>query len=173
MRRLPEFKGPVEGYTVKFLTRNFWRVRASMDMDDAMQEARCVFYKVIRKYKKVRAPEHIMALYKTAWSRRFTDLAHRDNSQRTEIQVADLWSLERVGELDSDSMLGTMLQQAPTEIKTVLSLFLNAPSELLDLAVTSWRGSGHYTPEGNKMLCLYLGYEPGTDIIGMVRDYFS
>lgn len=173
MRGLPEFKGPIEGFTVRFLTKNFWRVQASMEFEDAMQEARCVFYKVIRKYKKARQPQHVMALYKTAWSRRFTDLAHRDNNQRTEMQVAEPWSLEQTGELDSDSMLLTMLQQAPAEVKTVLSLFLNAPSELLELAVDSWRGSGHYSPEGNKMLCLYLGYEPGTDIIGIVREYFS
>ena len=54
----------------------------------------------------------------------------------------------------------------------VLSLFLNAPSELLELATQSWRAKGRRKAEGNSMINQCLGLPEGSDPIGAVEDYF-
>lgn len=169
----PQFAGPIEGYCVNHLKQNFWRLQSSMEYQDAMQEAQLVFYRLVAKYPKVKEPQHFMALFKTAWGRRVTDLAHVDTHCRCEVAVPDDGdSSDLPGDLDNNGMVTLMIQQAPAEVKRVLALFLVAPAELLELAVTSWRQNGHNSPEGNKWLCRSLGFAPGTDVIGMVEKYF-
>lgn len=172
------FKGPIEGYVVNFLTSQYWRVAASLEFDDALQEARLVFCEVSLKYPEVE-DRHLMALFKTAWSNRFVDLAKKDTKHRQLVSDQGLdqetglpVTKDFAGDLDTDGMLLLLIEQAPSEVRTVLSLFLNAPSELLELAVNAWKFRGRRRAEGNQMLNECLGLPSGSDPLGTVEEYF-
>lgn len=165
-----QFKGAPEGWVVNQLHGNYWKVEPLGDWDDIMQEARVCFCEVYNTYPEVE-DRHLMALFKTAWSRRFIDLAHKATRHRSEISVETL-PLETPGELSNSGFLAVLIEQAPDEVRSVLSLFLNAPSELLELATQSWRAKGRRKAEGNSMINQCLGLPEGSDPIGAVEDYF-
>lgn len=175
----PEFKGPIEGYVVNFMKKNLWRIERTMTRDDAMQDAYVVFLRVGNKYPDIEAPEHFMALFKTAWYRHFTDLANADTASRvlTHLVVRNEDGAEvehdPMGDLDNDGMLAVKIRQAPSEVTAVLNLFLSAPQELLEVALGAWNGPDKRCRAGgseriNKMLGLPLH----VDALKAVHDYF-
>lgn len=176
---IPTFNGPIEGYVVNFLRSQRWRTKALMEHDDLLQEAYLVFLRLSKKYPRIDTPQHFMALFKTSWYRHYTDLAYADSNLRiipveSQLQKSeDSDPIEAVGDLDNDGMLMTMIRQAPTEVKQVLMLFMQAPTELLEIVQGSWRQRGYDSPYGNKMLCQLLGLQSNADVVGMVRQYFA
>lgn len=172
------FKGPVEGWVVNFLTKNHWRVANTHEMEDAIQEAALIFWRCRTRYPDVE-DKHLMALFKTAWTRHFTDLARSASEARNIVSESDLASdderggrVDLVGEPDNEALLLLMIKQAPREIQTVLALFVSAPSELLEMATEAWRAGGKKKAEGNKMINRCLGVAEDHDTIGNVRRYF-
>lgn len=176
-RYVPEFKGPLEGWTVNHVARNYWRVASTQERDDVLQEAYVTFLKVRQRYAlTVSEPKHFMALYKTAWERRFTDLANADTARRQEVSgdrgdasVEDLTA----GETDNDGRLAVMLRQAPREVMQVVNLFLSCPQEILDLALQSWQGERRVSDTSSRKVCQLLGLPPGRDVIKETVDYFT
>lgn len=174
----PEFTGRIEGWVVNFLTKNYWRVSRSTPRSDVMQEAYVVFLRVKRKYPNVDAP-YFMSLFKTAWTNHFTDMANADTEQRmfTEMPRSRSedgdYELEPMGDVDNDGQLATMLRQAPAEVTQVLTLLLNAPQELLDVALSSWNGADKRCKAGgSKRICQMLGLPETLDVMKQVDDYF-
>jgi len=176
----PEFTGPIEGWVVNFLTKHYWRVERSMDRDDAMQEAREVFLRISNHYAgKIETPQHFMSLFKTSWTNHFTDLANADTLRRCEISLTpgpeddgDVRDLPGVS--DNDGALATLLRQAPDEVKMVLNLFLNAPQEILDMALGSWNGRDRRCRTGgSKKICQLLGLPEHLDVMQMTLDHFE
>lgn len=173
----PEFGGPIEGYVVNYLTREHWKIARTVPRDDAMQEAYCVFLKVKRTYR-VEEPQHFMALFKTAWYRRFTDMANEDTERRAECAMpvgADGAEFEQQGESDNDGALAVMIRQAPREVQMVLGLFLSAPQELLDIALSSWKAQGdrRCRAGGSLQVNRLLGLPDDQDTMRQVADYFG
>lgn len=172
----PEWKGPVEGYVVNYLSRHHWKIARSCPREDAMQEAYCVFLRVKRKYPNLDAPQHFMALFKTAWANHFTDLANVDTEQRVEGPMPlDLegHEIEQVGESDNDGMLALMIRQAPRDVMLVLTLMLNAPQELLDAALGNRGRDRRYKDGGSARINRLLGLPEGQDTIASVIAYFE
>lgn len=184
-RYVPKFEGAIEGYVVNFLRTNFWRVQGSMEFQDCMQEAHCLFLRLADRYGVLDTPQHFMGLFKRAWHNHFTDLSNTDTKLRAEVSESSLLLesedgmtyiglVERlVGETDCTGYLAVMLQQAPADVRTVLSFFVAAPQDLVDSAFASWRKSKRKKEGGNNMLCQLLGFAPGTDILSRVADYFK
>lgn len=173
-----QFTGPVEGYVVNFLRKNFWRIAGTHEWDDAMQEARLIFLRVQRKYPDAE-DKHLMSLFKTAWGHHFTDLSVKDSRGRhiqSESNLArdeDSLPREMVGATDNDGMLAMMIRQAPSEVRMVLSLFLSAPAELLETAARAWSGGPRGKKEGNALINRCLGLPENTESLEAVRDYFT
>lgn len=169
----PVFKGPLEGWATNYLKKNYWRVEATQEWDDCMQEAQCVFYKLKTRYADTGAvtePKHFMALYKTSMTRRFTDLANDNTSRRWEVVVSegpDGEIYEPMGETDNDGGLAVLLRQAPAEVVQVLNLFLSCPQEILDMALSTWRTSG------SKKICQLLGIDERRDVMQETFDHFD
>lgn len=178
-RFTPTFEGPIEGYVVNYLTKHLWRIQRTHTRADAMQEAWVVFLRVAEKYPALDEPQHFMALFKTAWANRFTDLSHTATANRQEHNVSNATDEmaeafpDMVGSLDNDGMLRTMIRQAPQEVLMVLNLFLSAPQELLDLAFSTWRAQGRLNPGGRKHIAAMLGLPEGSDPIKDTEDYFT
>lgn len=177
----PTFDGPIRGYVLNSLTKNGWRFAATMERQDVLQEAYLVFHRCATRYPETDTPQHFMALFKTAWARHMVDLAHEDTSRRThEISFVTEHDDEQydavgaqVGDLDNNGYVNTLVRQAPSEVRMVLNLFLNAPSEILDMMVDAWRGhGGTSTKKGrNRMVCAALGLPEETDALGNVEAY--
>lgn len=177
---IPEFKGPIEGYVVNYITKQHWRLARTHDRDDMMQEAHVVFLRCAAKYPIIDTPQHFMALFKTAWSNHVNDLSVKATAARAlvsenlfEAEDEEVWLRDHAGELDNDGQLAVMLRQAPREVLMVLNLFLNAPQELLELATQAWVTSGRRRVDGNVMVGRLLGLDPEQDPLGKVHDYFG
>jgi hypothetical protein len=180
MTYVPQFNGPIEGWTVNYCRLNFWRVNGSMEWADVMQEAYLVFLRCASKYPALETPQHFMALYKMAWYHEFTDLAHKDTrlrlmvSETTMTQDGEEINYEPIGDLNHDGSLATLLRQAPQEVLMVLNLFLNAPSEILQLALDGWKSRDRRSRTGgSKRICQMLGLPLDLDVLQMVEDHFQ
>lgn len=176
---LAEFKGPIEGYVVNHLKKNYWRVARLHERDDVMQEAFLVFLRVKVKYPELETPQHFMALFKTAWGNHFTDMANDDTQSRVLVDAprvafddGESVEYDMPGDCDNDGLLAVMLAEAPKEVSMVLNLFLNAPQELLDVALGSWRGADRRCKAGgSKRINKMLGLPPDLDVMQLVNDY--
>lgn len=77
-RYWPKWTRELEGYAYNAIRRRWPRLAPWYEWEDVMQEAYLVFLLCANRYGgAVDNPAWFMALYKTAWSRRLTDLAKR------------------------------------------------------------------------------------------------
>lgn len=180
----PQFEGPIEGYVVNFLKKNYWRMAASLEYGDVMQEAKCLFLQLKAHYPRVDSPQWFMSLFKMSLTNLVHDLATKDSMLR---EIPPLSSVEIGGDdgsfgtmLDSIpgdtenlGMLSIMIRKAPEDVRSVLSLFLNAPQEIVDLAWLAWSRKKGKKGDENDLLCRWLGRPLGTDLVGPVREYFA
>lgn len=175
-----QWSGPFEGYVVNYLQKNHWKIARTVPHEDALQEAAVVFLRCRRRYK-VDEGAHFMALFKTAWHRRFLDLANKDtiDRQATYYGADDLQRDQPgddiVGEVDNEGYLRALVRQAPREVQMVCSLMLNAPQELLEVALAGWHAGGDLrsTSGGSDVVNRLLGLPEKVDTLQQVRDYFS
>lgn len=177
----PEYQGPIAGYVINHMKKNYWKVAATMPREDLLQEAYVVFLRCKRKYSHLEAPQHFMALFKTAWCHQFLDFANEDTASRCLVEMprmrfseGDDVEFEPQGDGDNDGALAIALDQAPSEVKAVLQLFLNAPAELLEIATASWKGNDKRCKAGgSKRINQLLGLPEELDVMQMTRDYFG
>lgn len=180
MKYLPNFKGPIEGYVVNFMRKNYFKVQRTHERADVMQEAYVIYMRVVATYPDVEGAPHFMSLFKTSWYHHFTDMANADTAQRVLVQPQVYYSedggemtTDYLGDTNNEGELAVMLRQAPNEVTQVLNLFLNAPQELLDLALGSWKGRDRRCRAGgSKRICALLGLSPAYDVMKVVEDYF-
>lgn len=151
-----------------------------MEYEDLMQEAYVVFLKVQQKYPDVEKGAHFMCLFKTAWNNHFTDFTYLDTKHRVLIRDSDMVTEEETsfigalpGDLSHSGMLMTAIRQAPSEVQSVVSIFLHAPAELLELVAGGLSTRRNCKDRGNELLCRMVGAKPNTNLVGMVEDYFS
>lgn len=166
---LATWEGPINGYAVNYVNANLWRLYNRYNFDELVNEAFLVYCKVSITYaNKVDNPKWFMALYKTALSNRMHDLSKTINQL-----VEDCEEPYKGSSLvtSNDGYLEVLLNQAPSEISSVLSLFINAPQELLDLAFSSWKSNGGKKITGNRFLSSVLGLKDTRDMCKMVTDY--
>lgn len=148
-----------------------------------MQEAWIVFDRCAKKYSGlVDNPAWFMALYQRALIGQFNDFSTISSRRRHVISESNLVNddgelptdlREPVGEVCNEGELRVLVRQAPSEVKMVLALLFNAPSELLEMISDAFQGARKSNSMGNKHLCLLLGVSEDTDLLGRVRDYFG
>lgn len=176
MKRVPllKFKGPIEGYVVNYLRVNMWRVEGIEERDDLLQEAELIFLKLKQKYQ-IENNAHMMALFKVSWENAFNKLANKRTRQRTyeggPVEEEDV-SNPSAFDLNEGHLL-CLIDQAPEEVRSVLTFLMGAPKELLDEVTKAWRSKGRRSAEGSKHLSELLGYSSDTDLIESVRDYLN
>lgn len=173
---IPMFEGPIEGWVVNGMRSNYFRVERSMTKDDYLQQAYLVFLRVSSRYE-VTEPQHLMALFKQAWTNELNDLANKDTRLRAFVapptrRDADGEEIEDwsgAGDCEHDGTLAIMLRQAPRDVQQVLSFFLSAPQAVVDQALASHR----YKAQGSQRVARLLGLDPSVDVLKKVEQYFS
>jgi hypothetical protein len=182
---VPQWEGVIEGYVTNTLRKQFFRVQATMTEDDYMQEAFLVFLRVSKTYEgKIKAtePQHFTALFKRAWANRLNDLSNDDTAYRERFvsdhrqdrSTGEEVQMEQAGETDNDGSLAILIRQAPREVAMVLNLFLNAPQEILEVALGSWQGRNRrYAAGGSEPICKLLGLDPRMDVLARVEEHFA
>jgi hypothetical protein len=190
----PTWDGSITGWTQKHISMNGWRTSRTHDQNDLIQEAFFIFDKCIKRYvthyedfnnKPAGSPAHFMSLYMNAWNNRFTDLVRYEKKIQRSTTFSDTIYENDESEDDEhhvinlipacaeDSSLTLKIREASSEIKTVLSLFMDAPSELVDLAMSSWKKNGKLKPAENSHLCELLGFDKSTtNIVKIFEDHF-
>jgi len=180
------FEGPIEGYVVNFLQKNYWRVKNYFDYEDALQEARYTFTLLLRRMEKngsiIENAKHLMSLFKSAWTRHFHTLSKRD-TKRIDFAISnytkedhDDWLIDSINLASSSQNLGFLeitIEQAPSEVRQVLNLLLSAPKEVLSMAVESWGTKNKRNSRiTNEFLCHMLGYNhKEIDLIKNTQSY--
>lgn len=178
----PNFEGPIEGWVVNGMKANYFRVENTHTREEYLQEAYLVFLRVKNKYEgSVTEAKHFMSLFQRAWINELNDLATKATHARMLVAMPLLRSddgdeaeWEPMGETDNEGFLAVVVKQAPREVAAVLNLFANAPQELLELALQSWRGKDRrYSHGGSERICRLLGLDPKLDVMQRVEDYLS
>ena len=178
---LPTFEGPIQGYAANNIQQNLWKVQPLYEREDMMQEAWLVFIRCAGKYPQLDTPQHFMSLFKMAWSRHVIDLAKKASAARRcssatmlDREDGSAYQREVVGDFDNDGQLLTILRQAPREVMMVLNLLVNAPTELLELAQSSWdrrQKRGQKDPE--KFVAECLGLDSESRPLQRTQEYLS
>jgi hypothetical protein len=77
VRFKPLWQGSIEGWTVKYIAQNMWRLEPDHEFEDIVQECNVMFYKCRKTYPGVVDPPHFMSLYQRCVINMVTDLAHK------------------------------------------------------------------------------------------------
>ena len=88
--------------------------------------------------------------------------------------IAGQWPQERFpSSIENEGYLRTLVRQAPREVALVLALFLNAPQELLELALTSFRrvGRAGERTADNRRVAALLGLPEDSKPLDSVERY--
>jgi len=184
------FKGPIEGFVINYLKRNYWRVSALWTYEDAFSEAQVLFYDLYNRYVthgKVDNIKWFMTLYKKSFINLIHSQSVKDSTYRETIIPINTFvtSDSELAELESrlfgiepssekSVTLKLLIEQAPNEIKTLVSVIAKAPAELLDSLTSTWKKRGKKIPFGNEMLCALIGVDPKkVNIIKLMKNYFQ
>jgi hypothetical protein len=129
---IPEFRGSVyEKWSYKFCQTNAWRVRDRLgDFDDCMAQC-ALYYLECKKFYagKINSPAHFNYMFKLWVIGQFHDLSKKDYKHRcTKIKLAT----KKETSIKSEAELMVTLNEASSELKEVLSIFFNAPKEVLE-----------------------------------------
>lgn len=168
----PEWEGKIEGYSKNQISKNLWKfVMLGYEYDDLLHEAVLVFCYCRDKYI-VETPQHFMSLFKTALHNRFYDFAQSSSVEKSHQIVQELDFNLLGGSVKEESTFRVLLKSAPQEVKQVLSLVLNAPTEVLEGIGFRNKGSRGFT--ANRKLCGLLGYNPDeVNLVQITKSYFS
>lgn len=186
----------VEKYVRSFLRTNMWRVKHIMDEDDAMQEARLTYFRLITRFEKrgiwFDGPGHFFSLFRTMWTRWFHTLSNRDTKWQVEVNTTTLgiqiagasggggmeeeFSMDSfIGSTENEGYTAVLMDEAPEEVRRVMALLMKAPQGVLDGAVAAWQAKGRReAAAGNVFLCELLGYDPKkVDLVARTKRYFE
>lgn len=126
----PQWKGPIEGYTVNQASDALWRMHGLYDMSDLIGEGQLIFAKLEEDYRHVDNAAWFMSLYKASLTRRFDWMASRAYVakkapafvKRKQAVSRDL--ARRHGESNEGALL-CLLAEAPDEIREVMHALIN------------------------------------------------
>lgn len=169
----------VRPYVLNFLRENYWRVEDLLSFDDAIGEAQLQFWRTVLRLTRrgcvIENDKHLMALFRTSWSRHFTTLSNK-NSQQVKIMDMTDTTVHFIEETvagcsDNDGYMISLVTTAPEEIRQVIMLMLKLPTETLDV-VTSLVERG-LIDAANVIVCRFLGKPPHQQVLHKTLSYLK
>lgn len=174
----PVWEGAISKWAISYSKRNYWRVQDRYELQDIYQEAYLKFLVCKHQYEgKVTEPKHFMALYKTAFTRRMSDLSRiRQSELVMDVEVTLV-----------DYNMGPMaisIQKAPEAVKKLLALHINDNSEIAGKARRECKrykplskktykdGAVALRETTNHLYSRALDIDPRIDVVGQTWKYF-
>ena len=185
-----EYKGSVEGWVVKFLARNHWKIKELMTFEDAKQEGGYVFYLMKSRYIKRQEPKsdaQYMAIFKVFWNRYFIDLSKKNDKQKKFLLISQMKTEEGLSDAEfEESFFGIGEQSIETlilinkqvqqdkELKKVIE-FLSTTDEALQQEI---RRKIKFSltqkdEKGNCFLCEKLGIVTKRNLLQDLKKVFE
>jgi len=137
---------------------------------------------VAAKYKgRVDNPRWFMSLYKRALANRITDFANSCNRMRRLVCFTEMqddsdpipYEEKLLGGEDTTN-LQILLEEAPEEVRQVLTLLANMDTAMLGVIAQSWERQGKRKEDGNEFLCRLLGFDyRKVDLVEYTRQYLE
>lgn len=163
------WEGPIKGFAVNYINVQFWRLQDEYEsVDEALQEAYVIFHRIRMRYRGVvDSQAHFMALFKTALCNHVTNVARKSINSRTiryESSLAlneDTDTLPEVVTYDEKSFEDILEGAHDAEVRAVLSLFIQSPSDLMQRMSESWGMRGKMKMHGDQFLMEALDVTPG------------
>lgn len=183
----PEF-ADFEVMIQSFLKSNYWRVSRFMEWEDAYQEA-CYKYAITKKRALNKGivfenKAHFAQYFRKSMTLHFHTLSNENTLIKNELMECDLIGdeeessafFEVVGDLENLGIFEYFLEKAPSEVKEVLNLLFNTPSELLDKYLKTYNNlTGKKTASvvSDSFLCFILGYDENTNLLEKIKKYLT
>jgi len=175
------FEGVIEGFVINFINKNKWKLSNLHEFEDLYQEAYRIFLETFDRYiDRVENEKHFMQLYKMCLGSWWIDEAKRNSKYKNVMIQSHTISDEQetdmitnlIGDLDNEGYLDELIRTAPDDVKQVLSILLETPKDVMDLALTKWKSKGKTKPLGNQFLCniLSINHEK-VDLVKKTTDF--
>lgn len=174
----PQF-ATVKPYVLHFLRDNYWRVEDLLSYDDTLGEAQLQFWRTVSRLTRrgciIENEKHMMALFRTSWSRHFTTLANKNSQQIKMVTITDPtynYIEETIaGCTDNDGYVLSLIATAPDEIRQGIMLMLKLPTETLNVITTLVEKD--LIDPANTIVCRLLGKPPQHCILQQMLSYLK
>lgn len=169
----------LRGWIVTHSRKNFWRVAGRMEFDDLISEGVIKYFECRRYYGTSLAPKHFMALFKTAFGNRITDLAKDRTRQGFVMLESELHVTDGDGETvsyenipsdvaDENSRIAQLVADAPAGVRELLKAFVEGGLDMLQSFKVFSDGSRETS---NQFLVRLLGLDTDPDLYAETRRY--
>lgn len=168
----------IQGFIHNWARQNHWKVSYQLpEFEDIVQEGGVVYTSVCNEYPNIDNPAWFMGMFKTSFCNHMCSFARKDSVRRTSMvdmpEDAEL-AAAITPHTENTAYFERKMEQAPSEIKELISLIASLPGEMWDLVhAASSKGTGR--TQGNKLLCDLTG-RPNpkkNNLIDEVRQYIS
>lgn len=172
LRFRPQFKGPIEGYLVNTINRNYWRVEKVMSREDLYQDGVMIFCLVRTRYARiVDNPAWFMSLYKRALNNHIHDVARVQRKLSEQDALPD--QIESTTDSIEAAEVAGLFEQAPPEVAEIVRLFLYAPVEVWQVLSKAWNARGNRAKKGKETIARALGKSDDFDARKVVHKYLD
>ena len=107
-------------WMLKYAKQNLWRVPDWYEIDDLIQDGFLHYQRIAKKYRKVKTPAHIMALFKRTYTNHIHDLSGRRTKAPPTVKLA----LSGLTRHDDFAEVLQLIAEAPGDVKRVLTLLV-------------------------------------------------
>lgn len=165
----------------KTARKNAWRVHSWYDLDDLLQDGFLHFCRVADRYQDVRAPAHIMSLFKVTYINHCHDLSKWRTRNLPELLVCDLINTDMNEAAFWERCLGF-----EHELATCFTAIVRASQPVCELLsnITSERGikalrsHGRLFSDGtretlNHKLCRIARCDPQYDLVNALTEVLT
>lgn len=171
----------VKPHVLNFLRQHYWKVQSLMDWEDAVAEAQLQFVRTLHRLQRsgsqIENEKHLMALFKTSWSRHFITLANKATKERfvstmPNGQAQELAILSLIGEEENLGFFAVEMTTLPRLLRRTLLRIASEPSDAKqDEFINLFRRNKE---QFNIEMCNQLGVNPQTNNIPqLILDHFG
>ena len=173
----PQWKGPIEGWTVKAAVRAEWRVAPELEADDLLQEgfllfAKCRDYYTTGVGRQVVDAQHFMSLYMASFNNLVNTLAtKRSRRKLVTLDFEEDSFVDARADMFGEADIRLLLEDAPTQrVRKAVKRLLADP----DNRPVMFQWSTGKRETTNEYLCRLAGVLPEkNDLAGKIRQWLK
>lgn len=115
-----QFDGAFYKTAIKWAVNNLWRVASWYELDDLIQDAAFVFFKLKARYPRVVDRPHLMALFTISLRNHINGLSEANREYRAAVTCLDPADLQNLAAVEHDGFLDVDTTSLPKEALRLL-----------------------------------------------------